>query len=52
MRSRKPRGGTKGRSFKSRKDKMEEHVRTVHLQGTKKRKSDQEVKEDKEEENN
>ena len=37
MRSRKAAGGKKGRSFKGRKDKMREHLRTVHGKAGKKR---------------
>ncbi|CAO2654362.1 Nn.00g110950.m01.CDS01 [Neocucurbitaria sp. VM-36] len=46
-RSRNPANGkSKGRSFNSRKDKMEEHVRTVHQKECKKRKQVQEVQEE------
>lgn len=37
-RSRNPGDGKKGRSFKSRRDKMKEHVQTVHLKEERKRK--------------
>ncbi|KAJ4992519.1 hypothetical protein SVAN01_01902 [Stagonosporopsis vannaccii] len=36
-RSRKPEKRSKGRSFKARKDKMEEHLQTVHYKSSKKR---------------
>ena len=38
LRSREPSGRSKGRSFGPRKDKMEEHMRTVHHKGIKKKK--------------
>ena len=51
-RSRKPSKKSKGRSFKGRKDKMEEHVQTVHHKLSKKRgrSSETDVEDDDEEE--
>ncbi|KAF1848356.1 uncharacterized protein K460DRAFT_353344 [Cucurbitaria berberidis CBS 394.84] len=49
-RSKKPANGkSKGRSFNNRKDKMEEHVRTVHHKEGKKRKQIEAVEDDDEE---
>jgi hypothetical protein len=49
-RSKKPAKKSKGRSFGTRKDKMEEHVRTVHFKESKKRKRDASDTEDEEDE--
>ncbi|KAF3051310.1 hypothetical protein E8E11_004441 [Didymella keratinophila] len=49
-RSKTPSNKSKGRSFGNRKDKMEEHVQTVHHQGSKKRKRPFEPESDPDEE--
>ena len=46
-RSKRPTGGkSKGRSFNNRKDKMEEHLRTVHCKGDKKRQRSRQAHDD------